>query len=1269
MLRFASTESDQLIYSAEPTAEPTDIVVAAVDGTSTWTLSNVTFNCDGHFGSMILDTGTALTLASASFVAKAGLRVTPLVGPRRTVRVANGEEVLLDGTTDVPVYLQLMLETDNGQLVAWDRFFTLKGVYVAQLGPSSPRDLYVAYRDWAFRHNQNTPQSPLGNLAYMVMSGATVVNTPRVPRLRDMDASKVIIQGVPTLASVVSESEKSEDEWRAAILERIAPEFRNTSIGHATLAALMHRRKIFGPVISADCTEEVDFTLIGEPTPVSFRVPISRKVPLADIEAGLNDWIARGIAERVPWSEPAYGFVIIVPKPGGKWRVTINPSGVNPATAKISPDGGYMPASMIREAQRVGHMSIACQLDLSEAFTTLRLGRTAQTLSTFTSPIGKLRWKHGFFGWHSFPAVFQRVVMEKLVLPTMDEEIRAIILAWVDDIVIAGQDHWAWLNALCKLLDRLLALGGRLSLHKCSFLITLIQWCGVEINLVTNSWRIDPRRVESLTATPVPTDREGLSNVLGILRHYYWGVQHQLEQRKRIALLAELDRDRVDVPSAWTPEHTEALSAALREVIAGNWQLVFDPSQPVMVSTDASSQFGFGVTATQWDSRTGEPRPISFFSKGWQQGQLDGWTPQVKECYAMRYAVTKVLPEYFPHANVILLCDNKNLSSLADSEDLRVVRWQHEIRDSGAIVRRWHPGHYNTIADFASRTVNHDGGTEPPPDEAFESYIYAIDEPSPLGEREGAAHAARPETTVVPGHLPLATMTSKIAAAQEAASAEERASWIGTHYSAVELAGRTLHLHDRLLIVPRGASDIKARLFHLAHDDNCHYSGGGRTVHNLKQQAKVWWSNMDHEIQAFVSSCYRCQFAKTGLHPNKFVGTLSPTIPPFVNHTWYVDLKGPMPDGSYLMAAVEGLVKDVRLRYLPKANATEVIEELEEVAASWGTNPVIIRSDGGPPFNSVDYTNWCAAGGITPVLGVAEHSQGQGTVETKFKGIAHALMAVLGGKAPTGWYKDARLLTKLERVIGASFTSTLGGSPIWGRTGREPRTTLSAVTADYSSADYGEQLLGLSGIVEDDVQEIVARHHAQINRAQGRASLATSLAQALTKSRYDKSRSTGDFKVGEWVLLYRAAINRLTPHFTGPYLITDVSGDNNFVHARHFLTPDAKALGPFHVSRLIRFDFSRATAKEIAEYHLSEDSAIVADIKSHRLLADGTYEFLVEWDNDPVHSWMGGYGLRRVAKAIAYCTTHSLPSPGSGPRRQAQAAPPTRGRGRGRGRR
>ena len=96
--------------------------------------------------------------------------------------------------------------------------------------------------------------------------------------------------------------------------------------------------------------------------------------------------------------------------------------------------------------------------------------------------------------------------------------------------------------------------------------------------------------------------------------------------------------------------------------------------------------------------------PVAFFSKGWIGPQLK-WTPQVKEAYACRQAVVVYMPKHFPFARVVLLCDNKNLSSGAESEDNRVARWMFDTKCVGCVIQHWIPGEFNTIADYGSRSV------------------------------------------------------------------------------------------------------------------------------------------------------------------------------------------------------------------------------------------------------------------------------------------------------------------------------------------------------------------------------------------------------------------------------------------------------------------------------------------------------------------------------------------------------------------------------------
>ena len=162
----------------------------------------------------------------------------------------------------------------------------------------------------------------------------------------------------------------------------------------------------------------------------------------------------------------------------------------------------------------------------------------------------------------------------------------------------------------------------------------------------------------------------------------------------------------------------------------------------------------------------------------------------MKECHA----VMKMMPSAFPYASVVLVVDNRNLATEATSEDVRISRWQQEIRDSGCAVRFWIPGSWNTIADYGSRSVVADSGAVLSEEEDFERYVYTLASvvldaggggvvSTASSGSEGSVGGA-PMDTVVHGHLPIAPLLAKIVTAQEQASVRERAGWSGRAWDA-----------------------------------------------------------------------------------------------------------------------------------------------------------------------------------------------------------------------------------------------------------------------------------------------------------------------------------------------------------------------------------------------------------------------------------------------------------------------------------------------------
>ena len=390
-------------------------------------------------GSLVCDTGAGATVLTLDFATKAGLSIRPCPSTPPTLRSASGASVTAVGICDVTLALQLQLDVSDDPatpvFVHWNRHIQLTDVLVAPFS-GSPRDLYVAYPDWAMPPPTSTDiPTPLASLADMVLRGATVVNNPRTPRPSDKVIDRVAIQRLASTDVVAGYTSSGGLPMPAAtpidlvslkqaILERIPVHKRDTAQAKRLVDGLLARAKVFGEINPAECTHVVDFELIGkDPDPVSFRVPVTRRMVAAGDAAlkPLDDWLASALCERVPWSEPAYGFAIVVPKSNGTWRVVISPINLNNATKSTDPIGGYLPESMLSEALRVGRLNFAWQLDLKDAFATMVLGPQARRLSTFTTPRGKIRWNHGFFGHKNFPAEFQLLIMQKVVLPTLDQ--------------------------------------------------------------------------------------------------------------------------------------------------------------------------------------------------------------------------------------------------------------------------------------------------------------------------------------------------------------------------------------------------------------------------------------------------------------------------------------------------------------------------------------------------------------------------------------------------------------------------------------------------------------------------------------------------------------------------------------------------------------------------------------------------------------------------------------------------------------------------------
>ena len=400
---------------------------------NTWLLSKVPFWSSGQHGTAIFDTGAGYTIVNQRFLDKAGIKwsavrhthdVTMPTGDRRPITGVAGE---------LHILISLLVEVESIGEVHWDRQITLNNVNVVDLG-DSPRDLYLSFQDWSFRPGSATV-SPLGAVAAMISRGVKVLSEPRlgdtsVPMVLEHTKVPMLVTDAADIGPVVTPPAASAEsllpnamvydvtpqqppqtpmapdpELNERIRARVAATSACPELNDRLVEALLPYAKVFTPINSAECSITVEFNLVAQPRPYSYRVPVNKKAGLEEYARQIEDFVNKGFAQRVPYGTMCFGGTLMQPKPGGKWRMCANPKNLNEATARYKPDGpGIMPDNMLHEAMSMARRKYAYKLDLTSAFMTMLLGPRARELSTFAGPTGPpMQMRHAYFGWHSFP--------------------------------------------------------------------------------------------------------------------------------------------------------------------------------------------------------------------------------------------------------------------------------------------------------------------------------------------------------------------------------------------------------------------------------------------------------------------------------------------------------------------------------------------------------------------------------------------------------------------------------------------------------------------------------------------------------------------------------------------------------------------------------------------------------------------------------------------------------------------------------------------------
>ncbi|KAL6538163.1 hypothetical protein OROGR_012151 [Orobanche gracilis] len=335
------------------------------------------------------------------------------------------------------------------------------------------------------------------------------------------------------------------------------------------------------------------------------------------------------------------------------------------------------------------------------------------------------------------------------------------------------------------------------------------------------------------------------------------------------------------------------------------------------------------------------------------------------------------------------------------------------------------------------------------------------------------------------------------------------------------------------------------------------HPGATKMYQDLK--GLFWWPGMKRDVAQFVYACLTCQ--KSKIEHQKPAGLMQLLEVPewkwdSISMDFVTGLPNTLRGHDSIWVIVDRLTKSAH--FIP-INITYPISKLAEIYTTVIVKlrgvPLCIVSDRDPRFTPDFWKSLQEALGSKLRLSSMYHPQTDGQTERTIQSLEDLLRACVleqGGSWDT-------YLPLIEFTYNNSYHSSIGMAPFEALYGRRCRTPLCW-------HESGERVVLGPEIVRETTEKV------KLVREKMKA------AQSRQKSYHDKRRKDLEFQAGDHVFLRVTPVTgvgralkskKLTPHFIGPYQISDRVGK---VAYRVALPPNLANLHDvFHVSQLRKY--------------------------------------------------------------------------------------------------
>ena len=235
-----------------------------------------------------------------------------------------------------------------------------------------------------------------------------------------------------------------------------------------------------------------------------------------------------------------------------------------------------------------------------------------------------------------------------------------------------------------------------------------------------------------------------------------------------------------------------------------------------------------------------------------------------------------------------------------------------------------------------------------------------------------------------------------------------------------------LILRGSRIVVP---TELQEKAIKIAHDG---HQGLSKTKSLLR--TKVWFPNMDKQVEDVISRCLACELNDTS---SKNQPIRSSVIP---NRAWkelVMDFFGPIPNGNELMVIMDEFSRYPVVEEVKTTAAEFVLPKMDTIFSQLGI-PTDLGTDNGPPFNGQKFKEFCEYYGINHRKITPYHPPANGQAENFMKNLGKVIRnAIIEGK---DWRQELNRFLRSYRSTPHSTTGIPPSTLMFGenRTNRLP---------------------------------------------------------------------------------------------------------------------------------------------------------------------------------------------------------------------------------------